>query len=216
MWATATSGFVWHGATASERTSRTMQLQELETTWLFVAAERAARRFSRKQADPWLDPEDVRQDLLLDFLARIKGYDPERGSLAVFASICFVHRASRLGDRSRHDRQHRQTISFETPLSDASTVTLGDILSDDDHGQGSAANSGALARAEGLLDLDRALSSLPADLVSLCALLVVNERDPVGASGLPRTTFYRRVTELRCHLLAAGITVPRGSRAVVQ
>ena len=193
-----------------------MQLQNTETKCLVDAAERAAHRFSRKQTAPWLDPEDVRQDLLLDFLVRLKGYDPGRGSLPVFASICFKHRASRLGDRSRHDRQHRQTISFETPLSDASAVTLADILSDDAHGQGFATNSGPLARAEGLLDLDRALSSLPADLLSLCALLAVDERDPVGASGLPRTTFYRRITELRCHLLAAGIAPPNGTQAGVQ
>ena len=193
-----------------------MQLQEHDAARLFSAAKCAARHFCRKQADPWLDPEDVRQDFLVDLLARLKSYDPARGSLTTYASLCFRHRATRLGERTRQHVQ-RRTISLATPLSDNPTMTVADTLADtDDYDGKTGARNGLLARADDLLDLDRALSSLSDQALSLCALLVVNERDPVAASGLPRTTFYRRVTELRCHLLAAGITVPRGSRAVVQ
>ena len=187
-----------------------MHLQPPETLRLIAAAERAARKVCRRQATGLLDPEDVRQDLLADLLARLKNYDPARGALAIYASFCFQHRATRIGGRTRQARQHRQTVSLNAPLADTPNLTLADTLAEaDSDGHRGRAQGEVLARIERLLDLDRALSSLPDEALALCALLLLDERDPVGASGLPRTTFYRRVAELRCHLLAAGIQRPR-------
>ena len=193
-----------------------MHLHENDASRLFSAAKYAARHLCRKQTEPWLDAEDVGQDLAVDLLARLKSYDPTRGSLMTYASLCFRHRASRLRKRARQHMQ-RRTISLSAPLSNTSTITVADTLADTgDYKQKTGASNGLLARADDLFDLDRALSSLSKDALLLCALLVANERDPVGASGLPRTTFYRRLAELRCHLLAAGIPAPRGSRVGAQ
>ncbi len=187
-----------------------MHLQPPETLRLITAAERAARKLYRRQTSSWLDAEDVRQDLLADLLARLKNYDPARGALATYASFCFQHRATRIGGRTRQGRQHRQTVSLHAPLSNSSNLTLADTLAESDsYSHQVGADRDVLTRAELLLDLDRAFSSLPDEALALCALLVLDEHDPVSASGLPRTTFYRRVAELRCHLLAAGIHRPR-------
>ena len=186
-----------------------MRLQKPETLQLVAVAERSARRYCRHRTACWLDPEDLRQDLLVDLIARLKSYDPARGSVMTFVTICFRHEGARRGSRARSDAHRRSTISIDTPLSTESDLTLADTLAETDgYAHRIGGNGEVLPRAENLLDLDRALSSLPAECLSLCVLLLRDERDPVSASGLPRTTFYRRLSELRCHLLAAGILAP--------
>ncbi len=174
---------------------------------VLATADRFAARFCRQHAEPLLDQDDVRQDLLLDLMVRMRSFDPARSSLPTFAGICFQHRATRLGVVVRRDRRARHSASLDVVLPGHTELTLLDILAED---EGYAAWIGqptdGLAQRVRDLDLDRALSALGPEIVPLCAALLEDGQGRGWArAGLSRTTFHRRVKDLRCRLLAVGI-----------
>jgi DNA-directed RNA polymerase specialized sigma24 family protein len=76
-------------------------------------AERYAQRLCRTLGRPSHEREDMEQDMLLDLLARLSGFDPARGTLAAFATVCFQHRASRLATRLRREKRERHEASLD-------------------------------------------------------------------------------------------------------
>jgi RNA polymerase sigma-70 factor (ECF subfamily) len=178
-----------------------------DTDALLRAADRIARRIVRQYRIPGHEHEDLRQDLLTDIFARLKSFDPNRGDLGAFAASCFEHRATRLIERIRRSRATMSAVSLDDPQPGSEGLTIGDTIAEAD---GYAARLGqvtdAFAAVERRLDLDRALGTLPADFLSLCAELA--ERSPhevAKASPSSRATVYRQVHELRLCLLVAGI-----------
>ncbi len=175
-------------------------------------ADHAAARFCRRQAGPLVEQDDVRQDLLLDLLTRLDRFDPARGSLPFFAAVCFNHRSARLGVAAGRDRQARRAVALDAPLPGSDGLTVLDTLSDSDgYSAWIGQPTDGIADLVGRLDFDRAVSALPGDALPICAALMRDDPDPAAGAGLPRTTFYRRVHELRCQLLAAGIDGGRGT-----
>src|SRR4051812_414552 len=83
---------------------------------VLASADRAAALFCRQHAGPLFEHDDVRQDLLLDLLIRLRSFDPARSSLPTFAALCFQHRTTRLGLVARRDRRARHPIALDAPL----------------------------------------------------------------------------------------------------
>ncbi len=178
----------------------------LDIQSLLTQAEIAAGRLCRRYRSHLLEHEDVRQDLLLDLVARLKLFDAAQSSLPTFAAICFQHRSTRLTRLLQRELQARHPAALDARIRPDSNRTLADTISE---GDGYAAWIGqpvdAVGRVEYRLDLDRALTSLTDDAVPLCTNLLSETADPAAAAGLSRTTRHRRVRELRCQLLAAGV-----------
>lgn len=182
-----------------------------ETAALLRSADRVARRIVRQCRVPRHEQEDLRQDLLTDLFARLKSFHPSRGDLGAFAASCFEHRALRLVERIKRSRAAMSPVSLDDPQPGGEGLAIGDTIAEAD---GYAAWLGqvtdAFAAVERRLDLDRALGTLPAEFLSLCAELT--ERSPhevAKASPASRATVYRQLHELRLRLLVAG--VPAGA-----
>ncbi|MDJ0391071.1 sigma factor [Roseomonas sp. E05] len=152
----------------------------LDTATLYRDADRMARRTVRSGRLPTADREDLRQDLLLDLLRRLRHYDPARGSLGAFAQVCFQHRAARAV--SAHRREIRERHGFRLHSS---------------HAVNRHEPTVALALR---LDLGRALDRLSPAQAAVVTSLV--DRDIPAA---PRTTGHRHLQAVRDQLAAAGL-----------
>ena len=175
-------------------------------TVIISTAGRTAMRISRRFRSHLLEWEDVRQELLLDLWSRRDSFDLQRGVLGPFVSMCFRHRSARLVRGARREMQARHPVQLDGPAELGGTESIADTLTDADGcGAWIGQPADSFAQLERQLDLDRALSNLSADALTICAVLIMSDTDPASAAGMSRTTFYRRVHDLRCQLLAAGI-----------
>ncbi|WP_135468539.1 sigma factor [Crenalkalicoccus roseus] len=174
---------------------------------------REARRTLRLARLAGHDREDVEQEMMLDLLGRLGAFDPARGSLEAFATLCFRHRGQRLARHARRERQRQNPTGFDQVVVGRSgacgdeTLTLAEVLPE-------AAGLGpcwgqpgdAIAALERRLALERAASVIaPRDRALCAALFAASPSDAIAAAGASRATFYRRIAELRLRLLAAGI-----------
>lgn len=170
-------------------------------------ADTAARRMARRLRLPWHDRDDLRQELLADLLARLRSFDPARGSLGAFVGVVIAHHAARLSRSFRRERALFPTIS----LDDTSAAGAGKLLDTLAEADGLAALHGQTAdpigRAERRLSLERAFTVLrPADC-DLCAELAEHspgelaERRPNS-----RATLYRHIREIRLRLMTCGLS----------
>lgn len=170
-------------------------------------ADRVALRVIRTCRIPRHEQEDLRQDLLTDLFARLKGFDPARGDLGAFAGACFEHRAIRLTERILRGRGTMAPISLDDPQPGGDGLTIGDSIDEaDGYGAWQGQPTDAFAAVERRIDLDRALGTLPAETLPLCSELT--ERSPhelAKSSPTSRATVYRHLRELRLRLLVAGI-----------
>jgi DNA-directed RNA polymerase specialized sigma24 family protein len=182
-------------------------LSSADVAWLGREADFLALRLVRRFGLPHHQHEDLRQDLLVDLIARLEAFDPTRGTLRTFAGTVIAHHAGRLANRIRRERTAFTPVSLDDPLPDSDGLTLGDTIAESGgylalHGQ----PTDRLAVAERRLDLERALPCLASAGLRLCAQLL--HRSPTALSrhgGGPRASLYRRLRDLRLQLLAAGI-----------
>ena len=80
---------------------------------LLHEADIAARRLVRQLRLPRADLDDVRQDLLVDLIARLSTYDADRGSLGAFAGTVLTNRAARIANKVKRER----SMYGATPIS---------------------------------------------------------------------------------------------------
>ena len=174
-------------------------------------AKTQARRLRRALGRPGHEQEDIEQDLLLDLITRLPSFDPARGSLAAFATVCFQHRAARLATRFRREKRERHNATLDDAVpGQEEPLTLADIIPES---EGYAAwcgqNTNAVAALERRLDLDRASALLDARDLDICVALSRATPHEVGRQGLlPRSGLYRRIREMRLRLLIGGISSP--------
>jgi RNA polymerase sigma-70 factor (ECF subfamily) len=176
---------------------------------LLHEADTAARRLVRQLRLHRADLDDVRQDLLVDLIARLPAYDADRGTLGAFAGAVLTNRATRIANKVKRERQmHGATpISLDETIPDSDGLTRGDLFAEAD---GLSAHFGqpvdAFAAAELRIDVERGLGSLePAD-GALCAALSRTTVDRLAASGHgARSSLYRRVKDIRFVLTAIGM-----------
>ena len=168
----------------------------------------AARRLHRKLVLPAADLDDLRQDLLVDLICRLPGFDKRRGSIGAFANIVLRNRCSRIAIRHHRQRQAQggTVLSLDAPVS-GSAEPLGCLLAETDglatwHGQDRC----AAADVETRHDLARALADLPEDVRGLCAALgTCAVADLIGRDGISRSALYRRLARLRLELAMRGL-----------
>ena len=175
---------------------------------LIHEAERAARRLHRKLVLPATDLDDLRQDLLVDLICRLPGFDARRGSIGAFANIVLRNKSSRIA--MRHHRQRRaqggSLLSLEVPLA-GTREPVGDTLTEDD---GLAAWHGQTCCAAAVIELHHALRAalarLPAEDRRFCAALAHRPVTALTAEGFgSRSALYRRLADLRHVLTAHGL-----------
>jgi RNA polymerase sigma-70 factor (ECF subfamily) len=185
-------------------------LTAADTVPLLRLADQQAHRVCRKAGLPPQDREDLRQDLLLDLLSRLRSFEPNRGTLAALASTCFRHRAGRLTARARRERAFRHPVSLDAPLPGSDGLAMGDTVAEaDGYSAWLGQPTDAITATERRLDLDRALGSLPRTALPLCAALTGQTPHELAEAGYaPRTSLYRQVRGLRLDLLAAGVAPP--------
>jgi RNA polymerase sigma-70 factor (ECF subfamily) len=172
---------------------------------LIAEADAAARRLRRKLVLPAADFDDLRQDLLVDLICRLPGFDARRGSIGAFANIVLRNQSSRIA--MRHHRKRRaqggSLLSLEVPLA-GTREPVGDTLAEDDglaawHGQASC----AAAATELYHALQAALARLPVEDRRFCAALAHRPVTALAAEGFgSRSALYRRLADLR-HVLAS-------------
>ena len=175
---------------------------------LIDEANLAARRLHRKLALPAADLDDLRQDLLVDLICRLPGFDSRRGSIGAFANIVLRNQSSRIA--MRHHRQRRaqggSLLSLEVPLA-GTREPVGDTLTEDD---GLAAWHGQTCCAAAVTELHHALQAalarLPAEDRRFCAALAHRPVTALAAEGFgSRSALYRRLADLRHVLTAHGL-----------
>lgn len=176
---------------------------------LLGEADRTARRLFRQLRLPRADLDDVRQDLLVDLIARLPAYDPPRGSLGAFAGVVLRNQATRIAAKVKRQRQLHGVVpvSLDQPVPDSDGLTYGDLVAEED---GLAALLGqpvdAFTEIERRLDVERAMGGLGHGDVRLCAELSRATADRLAASGHgARSSLYRRVKDLRLALTAMGL-----------
>lgn len=175
---------------------------------LIAETDAAARRLRRKLVLPAADHDDLRQDLFVDLICRLPGFDARRGSIGAFANIVLRNQSSRIA--MRHYRQRRaqggSLLSLEVPLA-GTREPVGDTLTEDD---GLAAWHGQTCCAATVTELHHALQAalarLPAEDRRFCAALAHRPVSALAAEGFgSRSALYRRLADLRHILTAHGL-----------
>jgi DNA-directed RNA polymerase specialized sigma24 family protein len=173
-------------------------------------ADFAARRLLRQLRLPRHDLDDLRQDLLADLIARLRGFDPERGSLGAFSGIVLANRSTRIANKVKRERRlyGPAPVSLDETISESEGLARGDIIGED---EGLAAYFGqpadAFAAVERRLDLERGLGSLDLADGQLCASLTHTTVDDLASAGRgARSCLYRRVKNIRLAVTAIGLT----------
>lgn len=179
-----------------------------ELSSVYPLATQEARTVGRRLHLASHEIDDAKQDLLVDFLARVAAFDPNKAELGAFARVCFRHEAARIVRRVLRERAARHVLSLDDALPGSDGLTLGDTLAEDD---GYAAWCGqptdAVASLERRLDLASAAETIDPEDHALCAALSEYTPHEFGEQHtMPRMRIYRRMREVRFRLLAAGIT----------
>lgn len=177
----------------------------------------AAHGLHRKLVSPAADLDDIRQDLLVDLICRLPGFDARRGNIGAFANIVLRNQSSRIA--MRHHRQRRAQggtmLSLDMPPI-GGTEPPGCLLAEADglstwQGQDLC----AIEEAELRHDISRVQGDLPENTRSLCvALGTCAIAEIVGRSGTSRSALYRHIARLRLDLAMRGLGARwDGSRA---
>jgi DNA-directed RNA polymerase specialized sigma24 family protein len=183
-------------------------LSRADLAILIDEADAAARRLHRRLVLPNADLDDLRQDLLVDLICRLPGFDRRRGPIGAFVGIVLRNQSSRIATRF-HRRRRAQggaLLSLDAFAGSGGTP-IGMLLADTDglaawHGHDRVAEEDADLRH----DVARALGALPPEARGLCAALgTCALRDLVGRDGISRSALYRRVARLRLDLAMRGL-----------
>ncbi|WP_084861267.1 sigma factor [Salibaculum halophilum] len=175
---------------------------------LIDEADRAARRLHRKLALPAADLDDLRQDLLIDLICRLPGFDKRRGSIGAFAGIVLRNQSSRIAIR-HHRRRRAQggtVLSLDAPTA-GFVEPLGSLLAETDglaawHGQDRDMQTDIQTREA----VQSALAHLPEGDRRFCCALAHRSVTALAAEDFgSRSALYRRLTDLRHVLTAYGL-----------
>ena len=111
-----------------------------------------------------IDVDDLEQCAFLGFYDAVQGFDSLRGDFLTMLSYAVRKAcADALGLRGRERKEHYNTISMHTPISDAEDLTLADTIEDE-------TASIPFERTEMLQDIEKALNKLPDDSAAVIRL----------------------------------------------
>ncbi len=108
-------------------------ISQTDLATLIDEAAVAARRLHRKMVLPAADLDDLRQDLLVDLICRLPGFDARRGSIGAFANIVLRNQSSRIAMHLHRQRraQGGTVLSLDAPIA-GGTEPLGCMLAETD------------------------------------------------------------------------------------
>ncbi len=145
-----------------------------------------ARKLSRHALMRGVEIEDIEQDLMLDVLSRKASYDPERAQWSTFVDRVLSNKCATLisAELAKKRGGGRGCLSLDgllpEPVDEASLDP---------------------ASVEIRIDLDRHVADLPASLTGLLGGLGKNTMTEIArATGVPKTTLYDRLADLRARL----------------
>ena len=175
----------------------------------------AAHRLLHQLRLPGEDLADLRQEFLVDLIARLPSFDPKRGSLGAFVGTIIAHRATRVARKVRNYRRMFGVVpvSLDEILPDSENATRGDLIPEA-AGYGSlfGQQTDRIAEAELRLNFESGLSTLSDSNKELCASLAYATVDELATRGRgARSSLYRRVERIRLELMSAGVTPARNS-----
>lgn len=152
-----------------------------------ATANHTARRFARRRRLEAFDREDIAQDILVALVQRGRRFDPARGAWSTFAALVARHVVAEYPMPATADPHGSEEV--------VDPDELGSVDPDPVMG----------------LDWRYCLDTMPADLIALARLVAEHEHlaDAQRASGLSSSVFYRRIQDLRLHLICWGLR-PRG------
>jgi RNA polymerase sigma factor (sigma-70 family) len=152
------------------------------------------------------DAEDIQQELVLDYLRRLRSFKPNRCNRRTFAALVIRNRISTLiAERSATSRGYRaRHIAIDEP-------TDGPFS---DLGIARTASSALIDHREGIfpeerrvqqIDTTRVLEHLATPLRRICALLMICDdiSEVASKAGISRATLYRRLVAIRAAFLQA-------------
>jgi RNA polymerase sigma-70 factor (ECF subfamily) len=133
--------------------------------------------------DDW---DDLRQDLLLDYMERLPQFDADRGDLRGFMYGVVRHRAAQLAARQRRQVQYVPDESLDS---------------------GGLRHQHSAVDYDLRLDVEATLWRLPEHLRTLAELLLERTPSEVSrATGKSRSRVYQMIAELRAAFIEAGVT----------
>jgi len=184
------------------------RLSTADVFTLIDEANRAARRLHRKLHLPPADLEDLCQDLLLDLICRLPGFDARRGSIGAFSNIVLRNQSARIAMRVQRQRcaQDGRMFSLDAPMA-GSREPLKNLLLEEDglaswYGQRPFDCDMQHAR----LAAECALARLRNDDRQLCRVLSqLTVSELVAQGAVKRSTLYRRIAALRPVLTVYGL-----------
>lgn len=154
------------------------------------------------------DIDDLVQDIWLDLVQRMPGFDPRRSQHQTFCSRLVDHKASNvLRDRRAKRRDSRRCRSLNIPLTDGEDRDHADLLASDVH----SGRTGCVCRsdeehADLATDIANIMAKMPAELRDLCQRL---QNQPLTAIaqevGIPRTTLQESIKKIRRYFDDAGM-----------
>jgi RNA polymerase sigma-70 factor (ECF subfamily) len=185
------------------------QISRADLQLLLLEADAQARRLLRRLRLPRTEIDDIRQDLLVDLIARLPAFAPERGSLGAFAGVVLRNHATRIAARIKRERAAfgAVPVSLDEEHPGRDGATRGALTAAED---GLSTWLGqpvdAFAAVEQRLDVERGLGTLDPRDGALCAALAHTTIERLAARGRgSRSTLYRRLEDIRLALTAHGL-----------
>jgi RNA polymerase sigma-70 factor (ECF subfamily) len=155
------------------------------------------------------DVEDLEQELTLELLKRLPGFDPARAALNTFVTVVIrAHAKKILEQRSCKMRDcGREAFSLNEDTHDGRErwVERGDFVSREEDDRRLGARS-ERDRRDMVLDVNAVLSRLPEDVRKLCELVkTVTVSEAARRLGMPESTASKRLRDLRERFRKAGL-----------
>ena len=157
------------------------------------------------------DRDDISQELLLDGWLRLRKFDPTKSSRRGFLRRVVGNRVATLLDAQRAAcrdyRSCQRSLNEKIEFTAGDFVELGETVSTDDY----EARIGRRAlssrdRAELLIDVAKVIAILPRELAAIANLLrSAGVGETAHQLGVPRSTMYRRIADIRVVFENAGL-----------
>jgi RNA polymerase sigma-70 factor, ECF subfamily len=150
------------------------------------------------------DLADIKQDLTLDLLVRLKTFDPSRAKRHTFVAMVVEHRVAAIIEHrvaARRDGR-REECSLNDSVSDheGKIVERHETLDADCRGRGHSKSR------DMAVDVQAAIASLPPRLQVLCSHLQTKTIAEVARElGVPRMTLYGDIKRLKAAFEEAGL-----------
>jgi len=184
------------------------KLSAADVATLIDEANRAARRLHRKLHLPTADLEDLSQDLLLDLICRLPGFDARRGSIGAFANIVLRNQSSRIAMRIQRERRAQDgwMFSLDAPMAGSREPLKNLLLEEDGLAGWYGQRPFDIDMQHERLAAHCVLARLRDDERQLCrALSQFTASDLVAGGVFNRSSLYRRLAALRPVLTAYGL-----------